>query len=98
MAPRSERRLKRYSNSARWRAACRSEKAWNVPQIAFFRLPSAVFTQRKIDSFCGRWMRLVTNGLCVQPASVTASKQDSPSLTTAHVHEGGQRFHECGHC
>src|SRR5271165_2118683 len=76
MAARSYRRLKRYSNSARYRGTCFWSIARYVPTMADLIFPSAVLTH---------WKPGVRAAAAPEPALTTAPKQARPSLTTSHA-------------
>src|SRR5208337_2618267 len=90
MAARSYRRLKRYSNSARYRGTCFWSIARYVPTMADLIFPSAVLTHWKpgVRAAAAR-ERVLTTG-CAHRGLATAAKHARLSVTTSHA---GSRLH-----
>src|SRR5271157_1810130 len=82
MAARSYRRLKRYSNSARYRGTCFWSIARYVPTMAALMFPSAVLTHLKPGVRAAAAPEPVLTTSWAHPALATAPKQARASLTT----------------
>src|ERR1700746_1861985 len=82
MAARSYRRLKRYSNLARYRGTCLRRVGGSVAAMALLFFPRVVWTHLKAGFRAALRPDPVMIGWWTQPALPTPVKQRRPSLTT----------------